>query len=309
MAHMIGSSCESVPLKSKAIARGRLLIGRPSYAAATITAFAFGLALASAFLHAFWNLLVARTRDPEAATAVALVSSVVVFAPVTALVWRADAGVWPFILTTSLLQLLYFALLATAYAHAELSVVYPIARGTAPVLVLVVSVVALGAGASPEQAAGVCLVGLGVLLVRGLRGNADLLGTTFALGIASTIAAYTLVDKHGIRHAGPIPYLELGMTPAALGYAVITLARRGRSPLRAELRAVPMLAGVVSFGAYVLVLAALARTSAASVAAVRETSVVIATAAAARYLNERVSTSRLAGAAVVVAGVALVSLG
>ncbi len=239
----------------------------------------------------------------------ALVSSVIVFAPVTALVWRADARVWPFILATSVLQLLYFALLATAYARAELSMVYPIARGTAPVLVLVVSVVALGAGASAGQATGVCLVGLGVILVRGLRGNADVLGTAFALGIASTIAAYTLVDKHGIRHAGPIPYLELGMAPAALGYAAIALARRGRAPLRAELRAAPMLAGVVSFGAYVLVLAALARASAASVAAVRETSVVIATAAAARYLHERVGPLRLVGAAVVVAGVALVSLG
>jgi drug/metabolite transporter (DMT)-like permease len=274
-----------------------------------VPAFAFALALAAAFLHAFWNLLLARTRDPQAATAVALVASVLVFAPVAAVVWKADARVWPFIGTTSLLQLLYFALLATAYARAELSVVYPIARGTAPVLVLVVGVVALGAGASAAQAAGVCLVGVGVILVRGIRGNADAVGTAFALAIASTIAAYTLVDKHGIRHAGPIPYLALGMTPAALGYAGVALARRGSAPLRAELRAVPVLAGVVSFGAYVLVLAALSRASAASVAAVRETSVVIATAGAAPFLKERVSRVRLVGAAVVVAGVALVSLG
>src|SRR5262245_9240651 len=110
---MIGSSFESVPLKSNAIARGRVPgIGRPSYAARTVPASAFALALTAAFLHAFWNLLLARSRDPQAATAIALVSSVVVFAPVTAVVWRADPRVWPFILTTSLLQLLYFALLA-----------------------------------------------------------------------------------------------------------------------------------------------------------------------------------------------------
>ena len=272
-------------------------------------AFAFALALAAAFLHAFWNLLLARTRDPQAATAVALVSAVIVFAPVTAIVWRAETQVWPFVASTSLLQLVYFALLATAYARTELSVVYPIARGTAPVLVLVIGVVALGVGATAAQAAGVCLVGLGVILVRGVRGDADVLGTALALAIASTIAAYTLVDKHGIRHAGPIPYLELGMTPAALGYAAVALARRGVTPLRSELRAVPVLAGVVSFGAYVLVLAALARASAASVAAVRETSVVIATAAAAPFLKERVGPLRLLGAAVVVGGVALVSLG
>src|SRR5689334_18106299 len=98
---MIDSSSESVPLKSKASARGRLLIGRPSYAARTVPAFAFALALAAAFLHAFWNLLLARTRDPQAATAVALVASVLVFAPVAAVVWKADARVWPFIGTTS----------------------------------------------------------------------------------------------------------------------------------------------------------------------------------------------------------------
>src|SRR2546430_737991 len=170
-----------------------------------------------------------------------------------------------------------------------------------------------GAGPSPPpaaaQAAGVCLVGLGVILVRGLRGHADIVGTAFALGIASTIAAYTLVDKHGIQHAGPIPYLELGMTPAAVGFTAMVVARRGRSSIRSELRPAPIVAGITQFGAYVLVLAALARASAASVAAVRETSVVIATAAAAPLLRERVSWSRLAGAAVVVTGVVLVSVG
>ena len=272
-------------------------------------ALAFGLALAAAFLHAFWNLLLARAPHPEAATAVAMVSSVLVFAPVTAIVWKAEAAVWPFIVVTSLLQLLYFALLATAYTRSKLSIVYPIARGSAPVLVLVVGVVALGAGASGAQAAGVCLVGLGVILVRGLHGHADLLGTGLGLAIASTIAAYTLVDKHGIEHAGPIPYLELTMIPAALGYAALVLARHGGQTIRAEVRPGALVAGVSSFGAYVLVLAALARASAASVAAVRETSVVIATAAAAPLLREHVSRERLLGAVIVVTGVALVSLG
>jgi uncharacterized membrane protein len=272
-------------------------------------AIAFSLALAAAFLHAFWNLLLARARDPESATAVALVASVVVFAPVTAIVWRAEASVWPFVLVTALLQLLYFTLLAAAYVRAQLSVFYPVARGIAPVLVLVVGVTVLGAGASAAQAAGVCLVGIGVMLVRGLRGRSDLTGTAFGLAIASTIAAYTLVDKHGIEHAGPVPYLELGMAPTALAYAGVVLARRGAAPIRAAVRPAAVVAGVTSFGAYVLVLAALARASAASVAAVRETSVVIATAAAVPFLRERVGPTRLIGAAVVTAGVALVSLG
>jgi drug/metabolite transporter (DMT)-like permease len=99
------------------------------------------------------------------------------------------------------------------------------------------------------------------------------------------------------------------MLPATLGYAAVALARRGAAPIRAELRPAAVAAGLASFGAYVLVLAALERASAASVAAVRETSVVVATAAAAPLLRERVGRARLAGAAVVAAGVALVSLG
>src|SRR3954469_20663213 len=127
------------------------------------------LALAAAVVHALWNVLLARARDPQAATAVALVVAEVVFAPVTWATWHVDASVWPYAIASSVLQLAYFIVLVSAYRVAALSVVYPIARGTAPVLVLVVGVVALGHGTSAGQVAGVCLVGLGILLVRGLN--------------------------------------------------------------------------------------------------------------------------------------------
>ena len=146
-------------------------------------------ALAAAVIHAFWNLLLARAPDTESTTAVAFVAAVVVFAPVTALIWRVDSRVWPFIAVTSVLQLVYFALLATAYRRSELSVS----------------------------------------------------------------------------------------------------------------------AGLASFGAYALVLAALERVSAASVAAVRETSIVIATALAAPLLKERVGPTRFAGAVAFAVGVALLA--
>src|SRR6478735_4676116 len=105
---------------------------------------AFTLALAAAVLHAFWNILLAKARDPESATAVALIAAVVVFLPVMLLRFDAEWAVWPFVVVTSMLQLLYFALLATAYRKAELSFVYPVARGVAPALVLVASVLVLG---------------------------------------------------------------------------------------------------------------------------------------------------------------------
>lgn len=274
---------------------------------------AFALALGSAFLHALWNLILGRERDPEAATAIALIASVVLFAPLA--IWRfdADAGVWPFIAVTSMLQLVYFAALATAYRHGDVSVVYPIARGLAPVLVLLVGVTVLGTGASASQAAGVCLVGLGVMLVRGIGGrHADGrgVGAAFGVAVASCIAAYTLVDKHGIEHASPVVYLELGMIPATIGYVgFLLLTEHGTARVRGAARPLPALAGILSFVAYALVLAALARASAAAVASVRETSVLIAAFLAAPLAGERVGPGRLSGAALVVAGVALIAAG
>lgn len=269
---------------------------------------ALALALAAAFIHALWNFLLARAREPEAATVVALVAAVVAFAPAAAVAWRVEVAVWPYIVATAALELLYFALLAAAYRRAELSVVYPLARGTAPVLVLAFGVIALGAGTSWGQAAGVSLVAAGVLFVRGLRRRADPAGVAFGLVIAGCIAAYTLVDKGGIRYADPIAYLELAMLPATIGYAGAVVAAKGLAPLRSELKASSVLAGIATFGAYTLVLAALRIASAASVAAVRETSVIIATAAAGVVLKERVGRSRMVGAVLVVGGIALLGL-
>jgi drug/metabolite transporter (DMT)-like permease len=273
-----------------------------------VPATALWLALAAAFVHALWNVLLARARDVEAATALALLVAIVVFAPVAALTWRVEGAVWPWLVASSCLQLVYFVLLASAYRRVALSVVYPLARGTAPVLVLIVGVVALGKSTSWGQAAGVLCVGAGVLLVRGLRRGAAAGGVAFGLAIAACIAAYTLVDKRGVQHAGAIPYLELGMIAPSLAYAAAVTRRKGPVALRAELNAATIGAGLATFGAYALVLAALQRASAASVAAVRETSVVIAALLAGRLLREHVGPGRLAGALLVAAGVALLSL-
>lgn len=261
------------------------------------------LALAAAFVHALWNVLLARARDPRAATAVALLVAEVVFAIPTWAAWHVHAAVWPFLLASGALQLAYFTLLVAAYRVAPLSVVYPIARGTAPVLVLIFGVVALGRGTSVGQVLGVCLVGGGILLVRGLRPTVGR-GVALGLVIACTIAVYTLVDKQGVTHAGALPYLELSMLGPALVYA----ATVPRARLRAELHPATIVAGIATFGAYCMVLLALQRASAASVAAVRETSVVVTALLASRFLAEPVSRARLAGAVLVAGGIALVSL-
>lgn len=266
---------------------------------------AFLLALGAAFVHALWNLLLARARDPEAAGAVALVTAVVVFAPVAALQWELEPEAWPYVATSSALELVYFAMLGAAYRHAEVSVVYPLARGLAPVLVLVVGVGALDAETTAAQALGVSLVGLGVLLVRGLGRPAGWTGVFFGLAIACSIAAYTLVDDEGIRYANAVTYLELVLIVPAIGYALGIAWFKGGRGLRAELRPASVVAGLGMWVAYGLVLAALARAEAAPVAAVRETSIVIATVGAALFLHERVGPSRLAGAVLVAVGVGL----
>jgi multidrug transporter EmrE-like cation transporter len=197
-----------------------------------MTTTALLLALTAALVHAVWNVLLARARDPQAATAVALLTAEVVFAVPAYLAWHMDSAVWPYIVASGALQLLYFALLVTAYRLLPLSVVYPVSRGVAPVLVLVIGIVVLGHATSVGQVVGVCLVGAGILLVRGLRPTARA-GVVFGLVIACVIATYTLVDKRGVTHAAALSYLEISMLAPALLYASYVGGTKGLRALRA----------------------------------------------------------------------------
>jgi drug/metabolite transporter (DMT)-like permease len=237
-----------------------------------------------------------------------------VFAPLiflapALLTWRVEAGAVPYVIASAALHFLYFAGLAAAYARADLSVVYPVARGLGPVIVLVAGVAALGIATSAAQVAGVVLVAAGVLLVRGLGGEVAGGDLALALGVAATIAAYTLVDSHGVQRAGPLPYLELTLAGTALLYVPLAWRLRGGAALRAELRPRTVAMAAASFGAYACVLAALQLAPAAAVAAVRESSVVIAALLARPLLGEAIGPRRLGGAAAVAGGVALLALG
>jgi drug/metabolite transporter (DMT)-like permease len=267
---------------------------------------ALGLALAAALLHAGWNVLLRGARDVAAATAVTLALSVLLFAPVAAATWHVHTAAWPYIAASAALETVYFLLLVAAYQRRELSVVYPVARGSAPVLVLMGSAIVLSHAVSAGEVLGVCLVSLGVVFVRGLRRGAE--GVAIGLAIGVTIASYTLVDKEGLRHANPLPYLELVLVPVAVIALLTLILRRGTKPLRAQLSFRTLAAAAGSFGAYVLFLFALRLTAAPSVAAVRETSVLIAAAMAALFLRERVTPLRLAGAAAVAGGVILLAV-
>jgi drug/metabolite transporter (DMT)-like permease len=267
------------------------------------------LALAAAVVHAAWNLLLSDEADTHSASAVALVVGTVVFAPVSLIGWRLDSSVLPYVASSSVLELLYLALLATGYSVAAMSFIYPIARGSAPVLVLIISVVVLGVVASLPAEIGVVVVAGGIVLVRGLRVAGRPRDLALALSVGLCIAGYTLVDKHGIMHASPLAYLEVVFALTATVYVLAVLRVRGSAALRAAVSRRTFLAGIGFFGAYALALAALRLAPAASVAAVRESSVVMATAFLAISGREKIGAERLLGAIAVVVGIALISLG
>jgi uncharacterized membrane protein len=114
-------------------------------------------ALMSAVSSAVWNLLMKRAADTEAASAVAIAAAVILFAPALAL-GSIPAAAWPFLAGSAVLEFAYFALLAAAYRRSEMSLVFPLARGLAPVLVLLIGLVALHVRVSGGELAGVLLI-------------------------------------------------------------------------------------------------------------------------------------------------------
>jgi drug/metabolite transporter (DMT)-like permease len=275
-----------------------------------MTPLALAFALAAAGLHASWNLALARSRDPQLVTAIGMIVGSLVLLPVALLDWRVEPQAWPLIVVSGALELVYFVALAAAYQRADLSLVYPVSRGVAPVLVLIVSVVVLGVGTSVGQVVGVGFVAVGVLLVRGVgrieRHEAGHLGLAVAIG--ALVASYTVIDKEGLRFASPMAYLVLIILPPAICYTLVLWRVRGRDALQAAIGPVAAAGGVAIVGAYGLVLMALSLAPAAAVSATRESSVVIATLLAGPLLGERVGPRRLMGAGVVVLGIASLAL-
>ena len=272
---------------------------------------AFALAFTAAWLHAGGNVFLGRRSEPEAAVALMLLIGVVAFAPVAALTWRVETEAVPYIVASALLELGYFAFLAAAYRAADVGLVYPVARGSAPVLALLGAVVIMGRSTSVGQIVGVVAVTIGILLVCGVGiadASSDRRGVLLALATAVFIAGYTLVDKEGLEHAGPIPYIELVLIGPALVYGAFVLRTRGGAAIRGEATPRLVLVALLLFGTYILVLLALREAPAASVSAVRETSVVIATVLAALAAHQPLRPSRVAGASLVAFGVALVAL-
>jgi drug/metabolite transporter (DMT)-like permease len=270
---------------------------------------AVALALGAAFLHAGWNVALAGARDTRASTAGIVLLGTFMLAPPAALTGGVSADAVPYIAASAALELAYFVLLARAYESGEVSVVYPNARGWAPVVVLVVSAIALKEGVPFGAVVGVLAVALGVLLVglgalrpqEGAKGALPLRDVWFGLAIGAVIASYTLVDSEGVERADPIAYLALVVAPCAVVYPAV-------AKVRPDFGVRTALTAAATFGAFLMVLAAFRLASPAPVAAVRESSVVIAALLAAVVLREPVDARRLTGAVAVAAGVAAIAL-
>ena len=272
------------------------------------------LVLLAALLHAAWNALV-KSGGGDALSRVVLISVGAGLCAVALLpfVELPPAASWPYLAGSVLVHQVYFACLVMSYRHGDLSFVYPVARGAAPLLVA--GGAALFAGET-LNAAGLCAVALicGAILMlagdgRRQGGGGAALG--FALGTGLSIACYTLLDGLGGRAAGRasdyIVYLfALEWLPVTL-YALLWRGAALRQGLRRHWRA-GLGGGVMSFAAYALVIWAMSRAPMSYVSALRETSVIAAAWIGARLLAEPVGARRVLAAVLVAGGVVLLQL-
>jgi len=275
----------------------------------------FAMVLAAAFLHAVWNALVKVNGDRLVAVALIMSSQALISVFVLPFVTFPPADVWPYILGSVVLHNAYCLFLITAYRYGDLSHVYPIARGSAPLLVALLSVVFAGEVLNRQEVFAVMLVTLGVMslgLARGVDGIREWRAVSFALGTGMMIAGYTLVDGIGARlsdsaHGYVFWSFALHGIPLAV-LTVIVRKRRALSQVR-KMWKVGVAAGVASLLAYWIVVWAMTQAPFALVSALRETSVVFAVLFGVVLLKERLDLLRLAAIGVTLLGVVMLRAG
>jgi drug/metabolite transporter (DMT)-like permease len=292
----------------------------------------FPLVGAAAVLHAGWNVLIKTSGDPRRASTIAMAAGAAVIVPLAVLVWLgsgrpqipSDAALLAVL--SGLLEAVYFIFLSAAYRRGDLSIVYPVARGTAPLLAVLVGLTVLGERIRPAGWLGVALLLAGILAlqrpwraVQRARGGrrsgaagADP-ATVFALLTGLTIVAYSAVDRVGVRLVSPWLYAGI-MWPVCVAGLVgwASLARHEAAfPPRGE-RMRGAVIGLLTLAAYLLVLLAYTLAPLAIVAPLRESAIVIAAGWGAIRLAEagdrREAGVRVGAAAVVLCGAILLAV-
>lgn len=276
-----------------------------------------GLLLCSALLHAGWNLLVKRAGEKIVFTWLALVVGFAGFSPVLAFASHLPPRVWPYVLFSTLFEVAYFFTLTRAYDHGDFSLVYPIARGAAPGLLVLWSALFLNETPRPGGLIGLALVLLGLLIVGGtqwIRGDRRAVGlgsVGLALAVATCISLYSVIDGGAVRFAPPLTYAVVVQGGIALASAPIVIARYGPRMMATEWRANwPRIVtvGLFSLTTYTLVLFAFAHARVAYAGAVREVSIVFAALIGWRFLGETFGPLRTIGALLIFTGIFTIAL-
>ncbi len=282
-----------------------------------------GAVLFGALLHAGWNALVKSSGDKTLDTALVHFMGALVALPFALWAGLPRPESWPFIGASLVIHVGYYIALSGAYRHGDLGLTYPIMRGFAPLLVALGSAAIIGEAPTPAAWLGIIGVTVGVALV-GLSRPGEALhhgkALAYAFANAAIIAAYTFTDGLGVRtevaHGGSaLRYVLLLFVLDGIAYplgvwwhrgpagrlAIVGYAKK-RWPLAA-------LGGSASIGSYAIALWAMTRAPVASVAALRETSVLFAAVLGTWLLKEKFGLQRAIGTAVVVAGVMALRLG
>jgi drug/metabolite transporter (DMT)-like permease len=271
--------------------------------------------LGAALLHATWNALVkgrAGQGDPLLSTVLVVAGGALASGLLLPFLTAPLPSSWPFIAASSLTQTIYYLLLIATYQHGDMSHGYPLMRGSAPLLVALFNGLLTGEHLSGAQWLAVCLICGGVLaMLLSARaappqpGRSQRRATVFALTTACVIALYTIIDGAGVRRSGA-PAAYTMWIFLLTGVAVLAWAARGRTQALAALaRTRPLLlpvGGVSTLGSYGIALWAMTLAPVAAIAALRETSILFATAIAALVLRERVGRWRMVAAGLIACG-------
>ena len=279
--------------------------------------FVFAAVLFAAACHAGWNATIKHMFDPLATTALIALGAGLVALVAVPYVGLPAWAAWPWLVASVVIHLFYFAGLIESYRAGDMGQVYPIARGSAPLMTAIMTTFFIGERLGVFGWAGIVLLTAGVLLLS-LRGGRDLQklnahAVGFALFTAVTICAYSLVDGIGARQAGPgkanaySAWLFVGNAMLVLLYAV---ARRGPAILSAMAPQwkTGLSAGALTIISYSIAIWAMTLAPIAIVAALRETSVLFGALIAVVFLKEPMRASRIIAALMIVTGLIAIRL-
>lgn len=271
------------------------------------------LVLAAAVMHASWNAVVKHAGDPLVMQAFIISTSAVIALPVALYLPFPQAGTWGYILAGVTVHGVYFTLLVKAYELGDFNHVYPVARGTGPLIVAVAAALLLGEPLAPGQIAGVALISLGIMsMALTSRGKGGRKALVAAVGVGVTIAVYTMIDGLGARSGdGPFAFIAWLLVLSAFPIGGLALWRRGFGPAMAAARrqiGPGLFAGSICGVGYAIVLWAYSQGTLAEIAALRETSVIFAAIIGAFLFDEPFGRHRIAAAALVALGVVVLNL-